>query len=121
VKHTDNKDDSSRKGDVAEYYAVTWLWDNGYEVFRNCGCTGLVDLVAKKDDKVILIDVKTANEQQHKTSDNNFTKCTSRSKEQVKAGVQLIQFNPKDRSMYFTKHRDKTYDKDMIGMLHGNK
>jgi hypothetical protein len=29
--------DDSRKGDIAEFYAVTWLWDNGYEVFRNCG------------------------------------------------------------------------------------
>ena len=36
--------DSSRKGDLAEYYAVTWLWDNGYEVFRNTGCTGPIDL-----------------------------------------------------------------------------
>ena len=26
---------SNRKGDFAEYYAVTWLWDNGYEVFKN--------------------------------------------------------------------------------------
>ena len=32
---------------MAEYYAVTWLWDNGYEVFRNCGCTGSVDLIAR--------------------------------------------------------------------------
>ena len=32
MKHT-SKNDSSRKGDMAEYYAVTWLWDNGYEVF----------------------------------------------------------------------------------------
>ena len=30
IKHSD-----SRKGDLAEYYAVTWLWDNGYEVFKN--------------------------------------------------------------------------------------
>ena len=30
---------------MAEYYAVTWLWDNGYEVFKNCGCTGAIDLI----------------------------------------------------------------------------
>ena len=59
MKHT-SKNDSSRKGDMAEYYAVTWLWDNGYEVFKNCGCTGLVDLIARdKKGKTILIDVKT--------------------------------------------------------------
>ena len=32
---TDVSEDVSRKGDLAEYYAVTWLWDNGYEVFQN--------------------------------------------------------------------------------------
>ena len=46
-----NKQDSddlntNRKGDFAEYYAVTWLWDQGYEVFQNSGCTGPVDMIA---------------------------------------------------------------------------
>ena len=36
---------TNRKGDLAEFYAVTWLWDNGYEVFKNCGCDGFIDLV----------------------------------------------------------------------------
>ena len=51
--------DSSRKGDLAEYYAVTWLWDNGYEVFRNTGCTGPIDMIAMKDGETIFVDVKT--------------------------------------------------------------
>lgn len=102
--------DSSRKGDLAEYYAVTWLWDQGYEVFRNAGCTGMADLIALKDGKTMLIDVKTAQPQQHKTQGNNFTKCQSRNQEQIDAGVQLLQFNSEDRSLYFTKHRDKKYD-----------
>ena len=38
---------ASRKGDLAEHYAVTWLWDNGYEVFKNCGCDGFIDLVVR--------------------------------------------------------------------------
>ena len=100
----------SRKGDMAEYYAVTWLWDNGYEVFKNCGCTGLADLIALKDGQTTLIDVKTAQPQLHKKTGNNFTKCCSRTKEQIEAGVQLLQFNAVDRSLYFTKHRDKKYD-----------
>ena len=52
---------TNRKGDLAEFYAVTWLWDNGYEVFKNCGCDGFIDLVAR-DSKgnIKLIDVKTA-------------------------------------------------------------
>ena len=104
-KHCD-----SRKGDMAEFYAVTWLWDNGYEVFKNCGCTGLVDLIALKDGDTTLIDVKTAQPQLHKKTGNNFTKCCSRTPEQIEAGVQLLQFNAVDRSLYFTKHRDKNYD-----------
>ena len=55
INHTQD----NRKGDMAEFYAVTWLWDNGYEVFKNCGCTGPVDLIATKDGKTTLIDVKT--------------------------------------------------------------
>ena len=52
--------DSNRKGDFAEYYAVTWLWDNGYEVFQNSGCTGPIDMIAMdKKGNTILIDVKT--------------------------------------------------------------
>jgi|TARA_R110000744_G_scaffold366491_1_gene475564 Holliday junction resolvase-like predicted endonuclease len=105
-KHCD-----SRKGDLAEYYAVTWLWDEGYEVFKNCGCTGTADLIAMRDKEIILIDVKTAQPQRHKKIGNNFTKCCSRTKEQVEEGIQLLQFNAVDRSLYFTKHRDKNYEK----------
>ena len=104
MKHTKHCD--SRKGDMAEFYAVTWLWDNGYEVFKNCGCTGLADLVAR-DSKgdIILIDVKTAQPQLHKDTGNNLTKCTGRTPEQVKAGVQLLMFNSQTRKLKFVKHR----------------
>ena len=97
----------SRKGDMAEFYAVTWLWDNGYEVFKNCGCTGLADLVVR-DSKgdIILIDVKTAQPQLHKKTGNNLTKCTGRTTEQVKAGVQLLMFNSQTRKLKFVKHRE---------------
>jgi Holliday junction resolvase-like predicted endonuclease len=91
---------------MAEFYAVTWLWDNGYEVFKNCGCTGLADLVAR-DSKgdIILIDVKTAQPQLHKQTGNNLTKCTGRTREQVEAGVQLLMFNSQTRKLKFVKHR----------------
>ncbi len=106
MKHTKHCD--SRKGDMAEYYAVTWLWDNGYEVFKNCGCTGLADLIAR-DSKgdLMLIDVKTAQPQTHKNKNNNYTKCTGRTQQQVEAGVQLLMFEPNCRKLYFVKHRDK--------------
>ena len=48
IKITDTKPkhDPNRVGDLAEHYAITWLWDNGYHVFKNCGCTGPIDIVA---------------------------------------------------------------------------
>ena len=52
--------DPSRIGDLAEHYAITWLWDNGYHVFKNCGCTGPVDIVAlDPEGNITLIDVKS--------------------------------------------------------------
>jgi len=47
---------------------------------------------------------------QHKTTGNNVTKCQSRNDLQKKLGVQLLQFNPVDRTLHFIKHRDKKYD-----------
>jgi Holliday junction resolvase len=100
--------DSSRKGDLAEYYAVTWLWDNGYEVFRNTGCTGPIDMIAMKDGETIFIDVKTAQPQQHKKTGNKVTKCQSRNEEQKRLGVQLLQFNPVTRQLAWINHRQRT-------------
>mgnify|MGYP000238673230 CR=1 FL=1 len=91
---------------MAEFYAVTWLWDNGYEVFKNCGCTGLADLITRDPKGAItLIDVKTGQPQMHKQEGNNFTKSTSRTPAQVTAGVKLLMFNPHTRKLKFVKHR----------------
>jgi hypothetical protein len=51
--------DPNRKGDISEYKATVWLLEQGYEVYKNVGCTGKVDIVAYKDDKYIPIQVKT--------------------------------------------------------------
>mgnify|MGYP001340938645 CR=1 FL=1 len=48
MKHT-KEHSTNRKGDLAEFYAVTWLWDNGYEVFKNCGCDGFIDFNSSAD------------------------------------------------------------------------
>lgn len=51
---------TNRKGDLGEILAVSWLWLRGYEVFRNAGCTGPIDLVAVDPmGDIHLIDVKT--------------------------------------------------------------
>ena len=86
----------SRKGDFAEYYAVTWLWDNGYEVFKNCGCTGLVDLIAvNKHGKVTFIDVKTRSGRSGRT----------RTEEQLKLDVKILNFLPDTRELRFVEHK----------------
>tara|TARA_X000001388_G_scaffold67880_1_gene55356 strand:+ start:6657 stop:6989 length:333 start_codon:yes stop_codon:yes gene_type:complete len=95
----------SRKGDFAEFYAVTWLWDQGYEVFKNCGCDGMVDLIAwdKENDEFILIDVKTVSLDKRNGS---YTKTGSRTPEQIEKGVRYLKFNPIDRQLQFTEHKE---------------
>ena len=100
---------SSRKGDLAEYYAVTWLWDNGYEVFQNAGCSGPVDIVAMdKKGEIILIDVKTARVKDPKLKDPSFVNGVksngSRTKQQKKLGVIFLLFNPLNRKLRFVNH-----------------
>ena len=81
---------------MAEFYAITWLWDNGYEVFKNCGCSGPIDLIATKNGKTTFIDVKTKSGISGRT----------RSKEQRALGVQLLNYNSKTRKLNFVKHKN---------------
>jgi len=98
--------DSNRIGDLAEHYAITYLWDNGYEVFRNCGCTGPIDMVAYKDGKTLLIDVKTMYADLRYP--DSVTACSSRTALQKEIGVVILQFNPITRELRFTEHRNET-------------
>tara|TARA_B100000900_G_scaffold379613_1_gene364673 strand:+ start:9089 stop:9403 length:315 start_codon:yes stop_codon:yes gene_type:complete len=98
--------DSSRKGDFAEYYAVTWLWDNGYEVFQNSGCTGPVDMIAlDKKGKTVLIDVKTLQPDYRNKTGNRVMFKTGRTKLQEKLDVQFLLFNPDTRELKFAEHK----------------
>lgn len=89
--------DTSRVGDLAEFYAVTWLWDNGFEVYQNSGSTGPVDIVAIKNGKVWLFDIKS------KKSELNWGFTRTFAQEML--GVQILVFNPRTRKMRFVKHR----------------
>lgn len=95
---------ASRKGDLAEYYAVTWLWDNGYEVFRNAGCSGPIDLIAYKDGITTLVDVKTARANKRGDKDTNTVK-SKRTQEQVEKGVIFLGFDPNTRKLRWVDHR----------------
>tara|TARA_R110000822_G_scaffold10485_6_gene39671 strand:- start:1228 stop:1554 length:327 start_codon:yes stop_codon:yes gene_type:complete len=97
IREVPISESSSRKGDFAEYYAITWLWDNGYEVFPNAGGSGPVDMVAIKDGEVTLVDVKTLglNTRSHKT----------RTQEQKNMGVVFLGFEPDTRKLRWINHR----------------
>ena len=94
------KHSKSRKGDLAEYYAVTWLWDQGYEVFLNAGCTGPVDMIATKNNEVKLIDVKTFGY-------GNSNTGGQRTEKQKELDVQLIGFDTITRELRFVEHKDE--------------
>lgn len=89
----------SRMGDISEHYAITWLWDRGYEVFKNCGCSGMADMIAWDQDKreVIFIDVKTRKIERGRG--------IGRSSEQIKHKVKLLQVDPDTRSLKFVEHK----------------
>ena len=92
--------DISRKGDFAEFYAVTWLWDQGYEVFLNAGCTGPIDLVAFKEGETVLVDVKT------KILTKAGERGGHRKKQRQKdLGVVFLEFDPKTRDFHWVGHR----------------
>ena len=94
----------SRKGDYAEYYAVTWLWGQGYEVYCNAGCTGPVDIVAMSPDgDTILIDVKTL--QLHHKTEYGYCVFGMMTDLQKELGVQVLTFHPITRELNFVKHR----------------
>lgn len=103
-KHTDFN--NNRKGDFSEYYAVTWLWDKGYEVFRNSGCSGPIDLIAYhiETQEIVLIDVKTFFP--HPESGLYNRASDGRTKLQKELGVELLGFDPSTRKLRFIKHRD---------------
>ena len=96
---------ASRKGDLAEHYAVTWLWDNGYEVFKNCGCDGFIDLVVRDPKGTIqLVDVKTAGIKKIKNKHAVWQSKSTRTQEQVEAGVKFLLFIPDTRKLRWVDH-----------------
>ena len=106
MKHI-KKSNSNRKGDFAEYYAVTWLWDKGYEVFQNSGCSGPIDMIAiDKTGKILLIDVKTSQKDKRNKPNSYTTGCHNRTKTQVNLGVQILMFNPETRDLKFVEHKE---------------
>tara|TARA_R100000995_G_scaffold38682_1_gene17886 strand:+ start:762 stop:1103 length:342 start_codon:yes stop_codon:yes gene_type:complete len=97
----------NRKGDFAEFYAVTWLWDQGFDVFKNCGCDGPIDMIAwnKENHDFVLVDVKTMSYDPRYKDITNCSKGVARTPFQKKIGVQFLKFDPYTRKLEFTEHR----------------
>ena len=103
VKHI-NKKSPSRKGDMAEFYAVTWLWDNGYEVFKNCGCDGMIDFIVRDPEgNITLVDVKTFGEDT-RWKNPSWSLIGKRTDQQKEAGVQFLGFRPDNRKLRWVNH-----------------
>jgi|TARA_R100001463_G_scaffold109446_3_gene164088 Holliday junction resolvase-like predicted endonuclease len=107
MKHI--KHSNSRVGDLSEFYAVTWLWDNGYEVFLNAGTQGPIDLIAYKDGNATLIDVKTESHDPRKEG-NYYCTHQVRTELQKELGVKLLGYNPATRQLRFVEHRNEKSD-----------
>ena len=91
VKHEPN-----RLGDMAEHYAITWLWDKGYHVFKNCGCTGPADIVAlSPEGETLLIDVKSYKD----------GRLSAKTPDLRRLGVQYLHYNSETRKCRFVNHK----------------
>lgn len=95
---------TSRLGDIAEFYAVTWLWDQGYEVFLNPGSTGPIDMIAFKDGECILIDVKTM-ARDYRYEDGWRNVGDKRTDYQKQFGVVFLGFFPDTRKLRWINHK----------------
>ena len=94
MKHIEHS--PSRIGDLAEHYAITWLWDKGYHVFKNSGCTGPIDIIAlKPSGELVYIDVKSYKD----------GRLSARTPQQKKLGVQYLHYNSKTRKCRYVDHR----------------
>lgn len=82
-----------RSGDITEEKAVVWLWEQGYEVFKNSGSDGPIDIVAvDRDGKILLIDVKTGNPSYSKDTPVESLYYAKRNAKQEKLGVQILMY-----------------------------
>ena len=73
--------DRKHIGAHSELIASSWLLKQGYEVFRNVSQHGVVDIIAMKDGKTMLLDVKSA-------SPNAMPKSIT--EEQDRLGVKIL-------------------------------
>lgn len=93
--------ETNRIGDLTEHRAITWLLEQGWEVFRNTGRTGPVDMVGiDQKGNTVLLDIKT-----HRP-DTSPQAGHMRSDLQKEWGVCILEYNPADETFKFVRHKD---------------
>ena len=95
---------AKRRGDMSEIKAVSFLLDNGFDVFRNLSSTGPVDIIMLDtiNKKVILVDVKT----QSPAKTTKIQYIPNKTKIQQKLDVQFL---------FYDKNTDTfTWEKDVV-------
>ena len=105
----------NRKGDIMELSMCLHFLEEGYEVFKNVGCTGPVDFIVldRETGEVRLYDSKKANA--HTAQDNTISAGTSGvTDEQKRLGVRIVTsyngqvFEDKDRvRIYFDENGER--------------
>ena len=102
IKEKHIKHSNSRVGDLSEFYSITWLWDQGYEVFPNAGSQGIIDMIAwhPNTGETILIDVKTVLDRKKGQGD------PARTKLQAVKNVRILLYNKDTRKLRFVEHKE---------------
>lgn len=90
-KTIDKKFDAKRKGDISEMNMCSALFKRNFEVFKNIGATGLIDIVcvSHQTNKTYLLDVKTPSIYNRKTDGALKINTTPLSYAQNDLGVYL--------------------------------
>lgn len=91
----------NRIGDLTEHRAITWLLEQGWEVFRNTGRTGPVDVVGiDPQGQTVLLDIKTHRPETSSHAGHQRTDL------QKQWGVCILIYNPADDTFKFVRHHD---------------
>ena len=102
----------SRKGDVAEYKAVIWLLEQGYEVFLNCCSTGPADMLVWKPEteEILKVDVKTAS---WKMSGGKKVQHLQPNKNEH-LGITLLHYDPESGMLFWQSEKPANEDWEQL-------
>jgi Holliday junction resolvase-like predicted endonuclease len=96
---------TSTTGALAELQASVWLLSKGYMVFRNVSPDGLIDIVAKKDEETLFIDVTKAVYRKRQDGKDILQRNNQKEKIADQYGIQVLYVN--SESCVFHKYEPR--------------